>query len=589
MRSQIVLFVAALCIAVPAHAEIRLITGDSNNQVHNNDSYIHDISADGDLVLFSSGPPASGVGTTPGIAIGGLYLRKLSANTLTYVGDSTVAGGIAYASLSNDGRYVTWSNSSSQVYWRDIQTNTTRHITSGANGNSARPYMSADGRYVAYASFARNIVTDTSKLPTVTTRGAIFLYDSQLQTTVVASLGNSNAALDTGVGATSSGANFHNEFDLSADGRYLTYTSDATNTGRPANYPSGFLCVYRRDLQTGTLVLVNRNSSGTVSDGNFTAPRISADGSRILFAGSFVGFIGSNRMTTAAPSSTGTDLYVKEVGSGSVWWASRTTTGLSPNGFAFGTTHAINGSGTVVSFSSDSTNLVSENTEAGGGHNGSMDIFRVDLTTSSSTTTLITKAPGEIGNVDLRSGPFLPGTGNYVAFCTSQLNAMFGTGNTSTGFFQGLGVGTLPAVIPPAGLTYAAWSAPIPAGFRDFDDNPSGDGTTNLAKYFLGMEPNVASVTGLPVLATAVGSSLGLTNDSNNYLTLQFRIRRVVPTGFTWLACAASDIAGLATDNGSAVQVGAPVADGDFDIYRFRYPTPMTGGKGFMTVRFSAP
>jgi len=579
----------AIFLIIPATAEVRMLTGDSNNAAHSNDSYLQDLSADGDLVLFNSGPPPSG--STPGIAAGGLYRRKISTVTLAFVGDSSVAGGVVHADMSDDGRYITWSNSTRHIYWRDTQTGTTRHLTAGADQDSGRPYMSADGRYVAYASFARNLVVDTSKLPSSTSRGSVLLYDSAVQTTVVASLNESGAALSSGLGASSSGYPVINEFHLSGNGRYLIFSSDATNlASRPAANTAGFLCIYRRDLQTGAVVLVNRNSSGTGADGNFTAPRLNADGTRAVFAGLYSGglFGTGVKMTTAAPTSFGADIFAKDLSNETVWWVTRTTTGASQNGFALGPVIAISGNGNVVSFASDASNLVAEATDTGGGTSGSGDIFRVDLgAAGATTTTWVSRSPNGSGNVDYRVGPFLPGTGNYVAFCTSQLAAMFSTGNNASIFFQGVGVGTLPVVVLPTYLPFATWAAGLPAGEQDYGDNPSGDGIDNLEKYFLGANAAVTDLSKVPVRSSVPGTALGLPGDSNTYLTIQFRVRRDLPPGFLWQVNASQDLLNLSSAGG-AVQVGAAVADGDYDIYLFRYPSPMNG-KGFMNVSFTAP
>jgi len=579
-------FTCLSSISQSARGEVRVLTGDSANQVHNRDSFLYDVSGDGDYILFGSGPPSSG--STPGITTAGLYLRKISANTLTFVGDATVANGVTYASLSDNGRYIAWSSSKNQIYWRDTQTGTTRHITAGAGDNSVRPIISADGRYVAFASSDRTLVADASKLPAVN-RAAVYIYDSQTNTTTVGSLGTGNAGLNTGVGTTSLATVF-NEYDLSADGRYLVFSSDATNTGRPADFIAGFLCIYRRDLQTGELVILNRNSAGAVASGNFGTPRISGDGNRAIFSGGFVGILGPTRMTADAAASYGTDLFVKDVATGGVWWASRTIDNGAPStGSAFGPDHAINGNGSVVSFGSSATNFVVEGTDTGGGHSGTMDLFRVDLASGgATTTTLITKSPTGTGNVDYRSGPFLPGTGNYVAFCTSQLGPMLGTGTGSAVFFQGIGVGTLPAVVGPPVLTFSQWAMALPAGQRGYGDMPQNDGVKNLAKYFLGMNPLAAGPAGLPQQSTAVGSALGLAGDSNRYLSLTFRVRREVPAGFTWRVQASADLMTLSSSPVTAVQVGAPVADGDFDVHTFRYPAPMPG-RGFMRVEFTGP
>jgi hypothetical protein len=171
-----------------------------------------------------------------------------------------------------------------------------------------------------------------------------------------------------------------------------------------------------------------------------------------------------------------------------------------------------------------------------------------------------------------------------VAFCTSQLAAAFGTGNGSSVYLHGVGVGTLPAVVPTY-LSFTAWAAALPAGQRGYLDNPSGDGIRNLEKYFLGANAAVADLGKRPVRSSAIGSALGLAGNSNVYLTLQFRVRRSLPPGFSWQVNASENLLNLSTAGG-AVQVATPVADGDFDVYLFRYPTPMTG-KGFMSVTFT--
>ena len=157
------------------------------------------------------------------------------------------------------------------------------------------------------------------------------------------------------------------------------------------------------------------------------------------------------------------------------------------------------------------------------------------------------------------------------------------TGQTST-FSQGVGVGSFP---PPAGgLSYASWAAVLPAADQDFTDNPAMDGVDNLTKFMMGMDPTVPDRSQLPASGLSPGSALGLVGDTNDYLTLQVRIRRDLPPGFTWDVRAANTLTGLAAGAGNAIQVGTPTADGDFDLYLFRFPTPTSAvpGTGFMDV-----
>jgi hypothetical protein len=568
-----------------ASGEVRLITGDADDAPHQHSSTLMDLSADGDLVLFLTGPPVTG--STPGIAQGGLYLRRLSTGTLDFVGDNSVTfPGVVDASVSDDGRYIAWSTSADHIYWRDVQADVTRLVTAGANNDSARPILSADGRYVVFGSAARNLIADTGKLQSAG-RVGLYRYDSETQQIQIVALSSTGAALVGGVGSSSAAAAGFNEYDFSADGRYVVFSSDATNAhpDRPAAMGAGAPCVYRRDLQTGTLLMLNRNAAGTPADGNFTTPRVSADGDRVTFFGGFVGLFGGGTLGISGPSQFASDMYVKDVSDGSLWWASRTTDGTASDG-VFGSFNAISGDGETVSFSSSGTKFVAGATDAGGGNSGTSDIFRVDLGSGGTvTTSQVTLSPAGSGNVDWRVGPLLPGTGDYVAFSTSQVQAMLGTGNQDTPFFQGFAVGTLPAAGGGA-LSFASWAAALPEGERGYGDNPAGDGVANLVKYFTGMDPAAPDLSHLPEQGSSPGHLLGLPGDTAEYLTLSLRVRRDLPPGFTWEVRTGPDPAALAP--GAAVQVGSPVADGDFDLHLFRYPSPLSG-RGFMDVKFTAP
>src|SRR5207245_282238 len=84
------------------------------------------------------------------------------------------------ASISANGRYIAFyseasnlvprdSNAVSDVFVRDMQTGTTRRVSvssTGGQGNnsSGAPSISADGRYVAFDSYASNLVPgDTNR------------------------------------------------------------------------------------------------------------------------------------------------------------------------------------------------------------------------------------------------------------------------------------------------------------------------------------------------------------------------------------------------------------------------------------------
>lgn len=489
-------------LSLSAVAEVRLVTGDANNNLHPNDSFLLDLSADGNLALFSSGPPASGIGTTPGIPTGGLYLRNITANTLTALG-TTNSG--SEATISDDGRYVTWRTPNNLIAWRDCHAGVTRVITPGADNASRNPVISADGRYVAYASLARNLTA--TNLLGASGRASVLLYDSQNETTTVASLTHDGKALSTGVGSSAP----QTEFDFSADGNYVVFSTDSTNVhpSRASAQSQALFWLYRRNVQNGQVDVVSKNAANQTPYGNFTTPRIDATGNRIVFAGSFL-FLTS--MLTNNYTSFGSDLYLKDMTSGEVWWVTKTTNGVAPNAALIGP--AINSNGTVVAFGSDGTAFVPENTDSFQSGD-SLDIFRVDIGPGGTVTnSLITKAIYGTNNVGYITGPVLPGTGNYVGFTTRYFPGLLNL--PSNGFNHGVAVGTLPtevqAIIPSLNIVYSTGQVTL--------------SWTNVVGFNLTYktdlnDPSWLQVTNLPALSAGINTLTLPSNPAMKFFQLR--------------------------------------------------------------------
>lgn len=579
-----VLFYSLALVPSVLIAEVKLLTGDANNAVHERGGDIKDLSADGNLVLFTTLPPTTG--SAPGIAAGGLYLRNIPADTLEFVSDTTVSSpGVVGAEMSDDGRYLTWASSSPRhIYWRDRTAGITRQITVGATGTHGDPRMSGDGRYVAFVSSSRNLTADLTKLPDVN-RGAVFLYDSISDSISIVSLAPDGGRLK-GVGPSSVAA--FAEFDISGDGRYVVYSSEDPNAHPDKGEMSAsFFGVFRRNLSTGEVVMLNRDASGNVSNGGFSLPRINRDGSRVAFAGATIGLLDQKKMIASFPGNIGFDIYVKDVPSGAVCGLTKTNDGTAHDG-GLGVEHAISDMGEVVSFASSSDKLI-QGSDSGGGHSGSFDVFRADLDASGAVTlSQMTLSPTASGNVGYSNGPFLPGTGNYVAFGTYQLAEMEISNASVAGSYHGIGVGNLPAA--SVGLTFSDWAMNLPADKRGAGDNPSGDGVKNAVKYFIGSDATMPDLSHLPTEGTATGVELGLGGDSGKYLTFTVRIRRDLPGGHTWSVVASDTLSGLVSAPMDAVEVGVPVADGDFDIHLFRFPSAIGGtSAGFMRLVVNVP
>jgi hypothetical protein len=191
------------------------------------------------------------------------------------------------ASISSDGRYVLFasvasnlvpedSNGTWDVFRFDRTTGDVTRVSVAPNGDQADnasvyPSMSADNRYVAFSSSATNLVPgDTNGV------SDIFVKDLQTGAVTCASVDSNGVP-----------ANGWSDFPmLSANGRMVAFRSAATNLVPVAPSTNGHLFV--RDLQTGTTALVDVSTSGAVADDAEPEefPSISADGRYVAFSSS---------------------------------------------------------------------------------------------------------------------------------------------------------------------------------------------------------------------------------------------------------------------------------------------------------------
>ena len=155
---------------------ITRVSVDSAGNQANASSFDPSISADGRFVAFTS----SASNLVPGDTNNNrdVFVRDLSTNTTTRVSVGS-AGNQANedsssSSISADGRFVGfWSNASnivpgdtndsSDIFVRDLSTNTTTRVSVDSAGNqgtggSSDASISADGRFVAFLSNASNLV-----------------------------------------------------------------------------------------------------------------------------------------------------------------------------------------------------------------------------------------------------------------------------------------------------------------------------------------------------------------------------------------------------------------------------------------------
>ncbi len=188
------------------------------------------------------------------------------------------------ASISGDGRYIAFASGASNlvsgdtnetddifVYDRTTATTARVSVTSAgleANGGSQSPAISYDGRYVAFVSNASNLVGgDTNGFTDV------FVHDRQTGTTTRVSVASDGAQANENV--------VDYGIATSEDGRYVVFSSYASNLiGDDTN---GFIDVFVHDNQTGETSRASLSSSGEQANANCMAPDISGDGRYVIF------------------------------------------------------------------------------------------------------------------------------------------------------------------------------------------------------------------------------------------------------------------------------------------------------------------
>ncbi|MEV8314914.1 hypothetical protein AB0Q95_12130 [Streptomyces sp. NPDC059900] len=221
------------------------------------------ISADGRYVAFVSASRNLVANDTNGTP--DAFVRDLRTGTTERVSvrsnGKASHGVVREVSLSPDGRYVVFTstaddlvngdpNDLDDVFLHDRDTGKTQRISAtGALYDGLRshltydPVVSGNGRYVAYASGAEDLVEgDANK------RDDVFLYDRKKKTTELAQLDNA--------GQQGQGDAFAPAFAGDSGGRYLAFTSNTANLAGVEDHSSA-TDIFLRDREKGTTELIS--------------------------------------------------------------------------------------------------------------------------------------------------------------------------------------------------------------------------------------------------------------------------------------------------------------------------------------------
>jgi hypothetical protein len=326
-------------------------------------------------------------------------------------------GSCEFATISTDGRYVAFAspadnlvagdtNGNRDVFLRDRQAGTTTRVSVDSAGTQAddvadRPVISGDGRYVAFESRATNLVAgDTNGF------FDIFVHDRQTGGTTRVSVDNAGTQADD---ASSIPA-------LSGDGRYVAFSSLATNL--VAGDTNGFRDIFVHDRQTGTTTRVSVDSAGAQADADCDTPAISGDGRYVAFQTTATNLV-------AGDTNGAWDIFVHDRQTGTTTRVSVDNTGVEANGMSIGA--SISADGRYVTFASDATNLVAGDT------NGARDVFVYDRTTGGIVRASVDTA-GTQGS-GASTFPEIGRDGRFVAFESDATNLVAGDTNGQRDIF----------------------------------------------------------------------------------------------------------------------------------------------------------
>jgi WD40 repeat protein len=320
------------------------------------------------------------------------------------------------SSISADGRFVAFQsnarnlvsgdrNATADIFVHDRQTRKTERVSVNSSGKETRLYslnatISANGRYVAFHSQSDDLVWgDTNN------RFDVFVRDRQIGVTVRASLNSSGTE----------GNSSSRWASISPGGRYVSFTSQADNLV-PGDI-NGETDAFVHDLELGVTERVSVSSSGVEANGASGGGSISADGRYVIF---------TSQADNLVPGDTNGkgDAFVHDRQTGLTERVTVSSLGIEGNEGGGG---VISANGRYVAISSSSDNLVPGDT------NGEFDVFIHDRETgvteriSVSTTGLQANGPS--------FGTSISADGRHVAFYSEATNLVPGSANARISVF----------------------------------------------------------------------------------------------------------------------------------------------------------
>lgn len=384
----------------------------------NNTSEMPSISADGRFVAFVSYANNLVSGDTNNVTDIFVHDRQTGLTQPVSI-SSAGALGNSYSFhpfISADGRFVAFQSSAtnlvsvdtngiSNVFIHDLQTGQTELVSNAidgapADGDSYLPSVSADGRFVAFESYATNLVSED------TGYWNIFVCDRQTGQIELITKTIDGSPVDNGSGDPS----------ISPDGRFIVFQSAASKLVSDDN--NQIMDIFLHDRQTGQTELISVASDGAQADDWSWKSSISADGRFVAFASHASNLVSDDTNSVE-------DVFVHNRGTGQTRRVSLSSAGMQADNWS--ESPAISADGRFVAFMSDADNLVSNDT------NMDVDIFVHDLQTGQTDRVSVADdgAQGDGNSLD----PSISAAGRFLAYFSNSTNLVEGDTNGNQDVF----------------------------------------------------------------------------------------------------------------------------------------------------------
>lgn len=314
--------------------------------------------------------------------------------------------------ISDDGRLVAFAsrasnlvaddtNGGDDVFVHDRETGETSRVSSLPKGEElprafiSSVALSGDGRFVLFL-----VTPEGSPLPN------IFVHDRQNHTTEILS----------NPGGTPISSTFLDASDISSDGRFVAYAAEVDIVVNGIGTSVVDVFVYDRETRESTRASVS--STGERANNFSYRAMLSADGRTVVFAS------GASNLVPGDTNGV-LDVFAHDRITGETTRVSVSSAGAQSNDNSVGT--AISADGRFVAFYGAASNLVADDT------NGVSDVFLHDRATG----TTMRVSTGDAGQQGDGSSVLaaMSGDGRFVAFGSDATNLVQGDTNGKTDFF----------------------------------------------------------------------------------------------------------------------------------------------------------